>query len=305
MAKWHVTLERTIVEQAMVKIEAEDESEARYIACDKATTESIKFKHYRTGETKAIEVDAAPLMAGGHAVITEYHAACAPRSETVRKFEVYVGPACSDDIDMRNARQMHIRYLAPRKRNWDHAINLLSGTAVGFRGSPICYDNNKHYVLIEHEGRVLFDSRTVFPCMKEFTKHRRRQRCENHGDDRETVCRRRKACELQRRRAPAIASPARQNSDHQESNTWRMSSKSLAMPTARLATWPASISKRSIPMHKAVAVARRGPPPAPGPCNSPTWSTPSRHTCNDPPRTRCGRTATPIEPLTAYNVTFE
>jgi hypothetical protein len=95
----------------------------------------------------------------------------------VQKFEVYACEPRHEDIDMRDARELRIRFIEPRKRNWyDSDITLLSGTArIRYKCEEpdICYDNNRHYVLIEHDGKVLFDSRTVFPVnMQEFAKNR-------------------------------------------------------------------------------------------------------------------------------------
>jgi hypothetical protein len=107
--------------------------------------------------------------------IAEYYAAAKPRIRTARKYEIR-GPyqAHSDEIDMRNARELCIAHVEPGKRKWSYqTVILLSGTARGYRDNLICYDNNSHYVLIEHENKILFDSRTVFPCdMQEFAKNR-------------------------------------------------------------------------------------------------------------------------------------
>jgi hypothetical protein len=120
----------------------------------------------------------APRMTGGHATITEYFASGSPRVYKARKFEV-VGPfrPVRDDIDMSGAKELRIYTVAPRKRNWSwHGISLLSGTAIGYNNHAICYDRNSHYLLIEHGGKVLFDSRNVFPCdMQKFAENR-----ENH-----------------------------------------------------------------------------------------------------------------------------
>jgi len=109
--------------------------------------------------------------------ITEYYASAKPRIIKARKVEV-VGPyqAHSDQIDMRNARELRINHVESGKRKWSYqTITLLSGTAVGFNNHLICYDNNSHYALIEQENKVLFDSRAVFPCdMQEFAKNRER-----------------------------------------------------------------------------------------------------------------------------------
>jgi hypothetical protein len=124
-------------------------------------------------DRKTVEVDAAPLLTGDAAAITEYYATGAPRVTQVRKFEVCAPFCpCHDDLDMRNAQELLIRYVEPRKRKWDGNIRLLHGTAVGYNNNTICY-NDKNYMLIEHEGKVLFDSRTVFPVnMQQFARKR-------------------------------------------------------------------------------------------------------------------------------------
>jgi hypothetical protein len=108
-------------------------------------------------------------------VITEFWATAKPRVIKARKYEIH-GPhqAQHDDIDMRNARELYINHVEPGKRKWSYqTVILLSGTARGFHDQLICYDDNSHYVLIEHANKVLFDSRTVFSCdMQEFAKNR-------------------------------------------------------------------------------------------------------------------------------------
>jgi hypothetical protein len=121
--------------------------------------------------------DETPRITGNNAIITEYSATSSPRVVKVRKFAVY-GPHCfvNENLDTHDAQQLHIWYVKPQKRKWhDQAITLLHGTAtILYRCEDphVCYNNN-HYVLIEHDGKVLFDSREVFPCdMQEFARDR-------------------------------------------------------------------------------------------------------------------------------------
>jgi hypothetical protein len=76
---------------------------------------------------------------------------------------------------MRNAKVLCIWYIEPRKRKWArHGITLLDGTARSWSNNLIDYSDRSHYVLIEHEGKVLFDSREVFPCdMQKFARDRK------------------------------------------------------------------------------------------------------------------------------------
>jgi hypothetical protein len=117
-------------------------------------------------------------MTGNDITITDYYATAKPRIIKARKYEIR-----GDEIDMRNARELCIVHVEPGKRKWScQTVRLLSGTARGFHGNLICYDDNSHYVLIEHANKVLFDSRTVFPCdMQEFAKNRERYVAQNGG----------------------------------------------------------------------------------------------------------------------------
>ncbi|HVI15782.1 MAG TPA: hypothetical protein VM822_23305 [Pseudolabrys sp.] len=114
-------------------------------------------------------------VSGGCATITEFYATDGPWVRHVRKFEIRgLYQPSHDDLDMREAKELFIYYIKPRKRTYESPIRLLHGTAYApWSEQPrICYDNN-HYVLIEHNGKVLFDSRDVFPCdMQEFDKRR-------------------------------------------------------------------------------------------------------------------------------------
>jgi hypothetical protein len=83
-----------------------------------------------------------PCLTGGDAVITEY-SATSSRAVQVHKFEVY-GPYTphDDDVDMRNARELRITYVLPKKRKSRDSIRILSGTARSFGNRVIDYDSD-------------------------------------------------------------------------------------------------------------------------------------------------------------------
>jgi hypothetical protein len=112
-----------------------------------------------------------------YVTITEYYAAGKPRVRQARKYEIS-GPqdVSHDDLDMRNAKELIISYVKPRKRNSDYLdqVRILHGTARNWKGDVLGY-NDDHYVVItaDFNGAVLFDSRNIFPCdMEEFAKKR-------------------------------------------------------------------------------------------------------------------------------------
>jgi hypothetical protein len=53
---------------------------------------------------------------------------------------------------------MTICYIKPRKRICEDEITLYRGTAYGYPDRVIHYDGD-NYVVLEHDGRLLFDSR--------------------------------------------------------------------------------------------------------------------------------------------------
>jgi hypothetical protein len=91
---------------------------------------------------------------------------------------------------MSGVQELVIRYVLPRERLVKNCVRVLYGTARSYHGGGLIVHGNDRYVVIEYNGKLLFNSRTVFPCdMQEFAKNQERYVAEmaSRGFSRESL----------------------------------------------------------------------------------------------------------------------